>query len=359
MHSSQRTWRIRGVPRHFDRDQLAHTLRHESDLQWPGQDVPENVDNNGNDVNVYTLATALRLDEQVATVRFANLPLQLRTLGPRGRLRVSICTDSKIRPVGDNRGLESTRTVDVSIDEDFDGITTLISPLNDDHHIDVLAVSGLGSHPFGSFVNKEDGNMWLTNNLPRDTPTARVMIYGYESGLQHSTSLAQLEDLTSPLQIALSQLLRLGKRKPLLLIGHSLGGLLVKQALIRISESQYEFGSDLPSLRDMILGILLFGTPNDGLDIESLIPMVNDQPNRFLLESLSPASQVLNQQRQEFSRVLERVGFQLVCFYETELSPTATKVDTPCTTRSVSAKPVAGSKNRTVQYERTTQIPRQ
>ncbi|KAK2609803.1 hypothetical protein N8I77_003283 [Diaporthe amygdali] len=323
---NRRTWRIRGVPREFDKDRLARVLRYHSSLQWSGDDIADIVDNDGNDVNVYTLAPDLRGNEQDATVRFDNLPSQLSALGNRGQLRIKINIETYNRSVGQQHGRVSIRTVEVSIDEHFDGITTLISPGTDEnHHIDVLAISGLGSHPFGSFVNKEDGNMWLTNDLPRDLPTARVMIFGYESRLQHSNSFVQLDDLASPLRDAVSRLLRLKKRKPLLLIGHSLGGLLAKQALVRIAESQSDFASELPSLRDMILGMLLFGTPNDGLDVESLVPMVNDQPNRSLLESLRPNSAVLKQQRQAFSIVLERIKFQLICFYETELSPTAAK----------------------------------
>lgn len=85
---------------------------------------------------------------------------------------------------------------EVVIDEHFDGITTLFSPVTDEEHqIDVLAVSGLGSDPFGSFVHKEDVNMWLANNLPRDIPAARVMIIGYESQLPYSRSHAQFDDL--------------------------------------------------------------------------------------------------------------------------------------------------------------------
>lgn len=212
------------------------------------------------------------------------------------------------------------------IDDHFDGITTLFSPVTDEkHRIDVLAVSGLGSHPFGSFVDKKSRNMWLTSNLPQDIPTATVMISGYESGLAHSSSHAQFDDLADPLQHAIIRILRSDKTKPLVLIGHSLGGLLVKEELIRIAGPS--FGDGLPNYLDMIRGILLFGTPNDGLDIESLVPMVNDQPNRFLLESLNPKnSQVLRRQRWEFSKVLERRKLQLFCLYETELSPTATQV---------------------------------
>lgn len=322
MRSSRRTWRIRGIPRDFDRDWLARALRHHSNLQWPGGDRPEGFENGGKDVIIRTLAPDLRVDYQVATVRFHNLPSQLRELGARGQFTVKLNID----PENPRRIEKFDCVVKVVIDDHFDGITTLFSPVTaEEHQIDILAISGLGSHPFGSFVHKEDGNMWLTDNLPRDIPAARVMIFGYESELPHSRSHVQLDDLAGPLQIAISQILRSDKRRPLLLIGHSLGGLLVKQALIRIAEPGFENG--LPILLDMITGILLLGTPNDGLDIESLVPMVNDQPNRSLLESLSfKNSQVLRHQRQGFSKVLERTKLQLFCLYETELSPTAVQV---------------------------------
>lgn len=299
---------------------LAQVLRHHPDLR-PDEDTPENGENCGNGVIVHTLAPDLEFYEQAATVRFHNLPSQLHTLETRSQLAI-VASIPQGDPLGPPAG--DTRFARITIDEHFDGMTVLISPSTDDEHqIDVLAVSGLGSHPFGSFVHKEDGNMWLSDRLPQKLPTARVMIYGYASGLQHSDSFVQLHDLAGQLRSDLSQLLGSNKRKPLLLIGHSLGGLLIKEAMIQIAESDSE------SNLNMILGIFLFGAPNDGMDIESLIPMVNDQPNRFLLESLNAMnSQILWLQRREFSKVLNRTKCQLFCFYETERSPTAAKVDT-------------------------------
>ncbi|GAB1311953.1 P-loop containing nucleoside triphosphate hydrolase protein [Madurella fahalii] len=144
--------------------------------------------------------------------------------------------------------------------------------------------------------------MWLSDRLPEDMPAARVMIYGYESGLQGSTSFANLDDLASTLQIAICRLLRSGRKRPLVLIGHSL------------------------DLVNLVSACLFFGVPNDGMDIKSLIPMVSDQPNRFLLESLAAMnSQILMLQGKNFSRILGQARFEIFCFYETELSPTAAK----------------------------------
>ena len=328
MKPSRRTWRVRGVPISLDRVGLADALQAHPDLQCPETNTTENSDCDyvGNGASVHTLAPEFQLQDQVATVRFRCLPLCLAELEGKGQ-QVTI---SLQHPNHENRADDVRRTgkaipaVKLTIDDHFDGITVLSAPTAEAHEFDVLAISGLGSHPFGSFVHKQDGHMWLSDSLPRDMPMARVMIYGYESGLQDSTSLAHIGDLAGPLSITLSSLLRSESKRRLILIGHSLGGLLIQEALIRIADSDVD-----SEVLDMLHGVLLFGVPNDGMAIESLIPMVNDQPNRFLVESLSAMnSQVLELQGRNFSEVLERASFELFCFYETDFSPTAALVRT-------------------------------
>ena len=74
-------------------------------------------------------------------------------------------------------------TIRFAIDGYFRRIIILSSPLTDNYTVDVLAVHGLGGHPYGLFVDKGDRYIWLSESLPRDMPTACVIIYGYESGL--------------------------------------------------------------------------------------------------------------------------------------------------------------------------------
>jgi len=61
------------------------------------------------------------------------------------------------------------------------------------------------------------------------------------------------------------------------------------------------------------------------MDISSLIPMVGDGPNRFLLESIQATnSQILSIQQREFPKVFGDGGKpEVFCFYETRMSPTA------------------------------------
>jgi len=305
----------------IDEEELEEVLHQHPTLQPPHTDsVDDGHDGNriGNGVKVHTLTHDLR-HGQVATVRFQRLPHRLRTLARGDQLTTDVDLSLENILVSSKRKRGSIR---FSIDRHFRGITVLSSPPTDNHSVDVLAVPGLGGHPYGSFVDKGDGHMWLSESLPRDMPTARVMIYGYESGLQDSTSFSGLDDLAGSLRVALRQLLGSGEQRRLILIGHSLGGLLIKEALIQMTESN----SELDQAR-RIVGVLFFGVPNDGMDITSLIPMVNDQPNRALLESLNAInSQVLRLQGRSFAKLLDQTALNLFCFYETKLSPIAARV---------------------------------
>jgi len=317
------TWRIRGVPAGIDEEELEDVLHQNSTLQPPNADsVDDGHDGNriDNSVQVHTLTHDLR-HGQVATVRFQHLPHRLCTLARGDQLAVDVDLPLENTLVG-SKGKRGSSTIRLAIDRHFRGITVLSSPPTDNHTVDVLAVPGLGGHPYGSFVDKGDGHMWLSESLPRDMPNARVMIYGYESGLHDSTSFAGLDDLAGSLRVALSHLLGSGEQRRLILIGHSLGGLLIKEALMQMAESQ----SELDQVK-RIVGALFFGVPNDGMDIASLIPMVNDQPNRFLLESLNAInSEVLRLQGRSFAKFLEQTALNIFCFYETRLSPTAAQV---------------------------------
>ncbi|KAI9150446.1 WD40 repeat-like protein [Paramyrothecium foliicola] len=196
----------------------------------------------------------------------------------------------------------------------------LYSPA-DNHRIDVLAVSGLGSHAFGSFMHKDDGTMWLSDKLPDDLSGARVMIYGYNTKLTNSTSFAQLDDLAGSLQTSLSSLIMSQASKKIILVGHSLGGLLIKGAIIRIHASESR-----PILTE-VAGLLLFGVPNDGMSIGSLISMVTDQPNRQLVDSLNNInSHALRTPNRDFLQIQDEFAPKIFCFYETKKSPTAALV---------------------------------
>ncbi|KAM3509182.1 hypothetical protein MY11210_006437 [Beauveria gryllotalpidicola] len=45
-------------------------------------------------------------------------------------------------------------------------MATLFAPPLEDHELEIIAVSGLGGHAFGSFKERGGSNMWLRDSLP-------------------------------------------------------------------------------------------------------------------------------------------------------------------------------------------------
>lgn len=77
-----------------------------------------------------------------------------------------------------------------------------------------------------------------------------------------------------------------------------------------------------------IHGIIFFGVPHDGMDINGLMQMAGDRMNRTLVQSLgNQSSSVLSDLRRDFNDLLQKLGhIEIFCFYETEESNTPSKV---------------------------------
>jgi hypothetical protein len=266
------------------------------------------------DIEVKTLAVDAEDDRyHVATVDLKDIA---NTIPPGKPIVVTPSTES------------GSRSQSWRLDRQFYGLTTLYCPPTDSHAVDIVAITGLGGHAYGSFKERGGHYMWLADELPSQLPTARVLTYGYESALRDSHNFQSLDDLGMSFSRAVCRLSGSDSvKRPMIFIAHSLGGLIWKQAVIELSMSKKP--RDAETLRG-IYGALFFGVPNDGLDVESFIPLVGDGPNRLFVESLGQRnSEILRLQRRRF---LEAFNFEdtseIHCFYETLLSRTARRDDT-------------------------------
>ncbi|KAK1255747.1 hypothetical protein MKX07_008006 [Trichoderma sp. CBMAI-0711] len=257
------TYRIRGVPLVWDKDQLQRHLElHEPDTQPIVKSLADEID------GAY----------RTATVNFLTPPSSEKTVRP--------C---------------------------------------------VIAVSGLGGHAYGSFKDKNGSYMWLQDALPSDLtniqtgrPMARIMIYGHKSTVPGSRSVQDIDDLATTLHSNLLALVEGPRTRPIILMGHSLGGLIVKKTLISLSKSRSQ---EDQKLFQATYGIVFFGVPHKGMDITSLIPMVGDGPNLPLIKSIGESSPALDQLQEDFHPALGDQGqAEIICFYETVESPTAQQV---------------------------------
>jgi hypothetical protein len=95
------------------------------------------------------------------------------------------------------------------------------------------------------------------------------------------------------------------------------------QAIVKLKEEMDEKDA---SILDSTSGFLFFGVPHQGMAIESLVPLVRENPNRSLLESLNKNSALLQRLEKEFSNAFDARCPQIISFYETGESPTAVEV---------------------------------
>ena len=164
--------------------------------------------------------------------------------------------------------------------------------------------------------------MWLRDALPHDLPGGRVFTYGYDTRLAESTSFQNLEDVAltfcASLRIALSNR---PPDRPLIFVAHSLGGLVLKQALIQMASGDPVDRRIFQST----YGILFFGVPNQGMDISSLIAMVRSQLNLPFLTMFSKDGGSLHGLVEKFRAVFDFKDSEIISLYETCASRTAMK----------------------------------
>ena len=83
----------------------------------------------------------------------------------------------------------------LTFDTHFRGLTVLNNPASHENAVDCVVVCGLGGHAFGSFKEKGASYMWLRDSLPKDFPNVRILLYGYESGLDGSESALNISGI--------------------------------------------------------------------------------------------------------------------------------------------------------------------
>jgi hypothetical protein len=115
--------------------------------------------------------------------------------------------------------------------------------------------------------------------------------------------------------------------RPILFVAHSLGGLVLKQALIQMKRSNN--ATDRANFQSTY-GILFFGVPSQGMDVSSLISMAEGQVNLPFLLTLGKESQLLRELHREFCSSFDFRDSTIISYYETKKSPTAEKVTKSC-----------------------------
>ncbi|KAI1130797.1 hypothetical protein F5Y10DRAFT_275838 [Nemania abortiva] len=278
-------------------------------------------DISANDIRVFSLATNLCFGDnspsKVATLMFATSPS-------------IVARESK------SKGGQSKNEWEVQIqipelrhhlvlDLHFEGMTVMNDLEHLSHRYDCIAVSGLASHPFGSWQHKASDKsfMWIRDVLPKHLHGIRTMIYGYETKLAGSQSFERIPDLASKL-IALLMAYGWGSRssKPVIFLAHSIGGLVLRDALRQITDSST---GEYKVLFNSLRGALFFGVPNLGMEQASFRAIVQSNPNDTMIEDIGRGSHYLRRLNEKLSHNLANTHFKQFWAYETLESPTVIK----------------------------------
>ncbi|KAJ4159435.1 uncharacterized protein LMH87_008337 [Akanthomyces muscarius] len=156
-------------------------------------------------------------------------------------------------------------------DELRSGTLQNLTPTLKDAKFEIIAVPGLGAHPnhtwearknlgpsAAEYQNAQSANVHLLKDLlTRDFPDARIWNFAHESHWLIDAPVKTTEEIGKCLLKEIKDK-RLSPHLPIIFIGHSLGGIIIKQALCT---------SDSHDIVDNTAGIIFLGAPHQGSSV--------------------------------------------------------------------------------------------
>ncbi|OWT42418.1 Pfs, NACHT, and Ankyrin domain protein [Pochonia chlamydosporia 170] len=134
---------------------------------------------------------------------------------------------------------------------------------NDDAEVDIVAVHGLGSDVDWSWTYKDGERQinWLRdpNMLPAKVPKSRIIVYSYESRWHADAPKTRLQLCGEELVHSVHSFRHSVPNRPLVFVGHSLGGNVILQALLYANEDD-----KYACLPKATVGLVFLGTPFRG-----------------------------------------------------------------------------------------------
>ncbi|KAJ5155542.1 hypothetical protein N7492_008345 [Penicillium capsulatum] len=211
------------------------------------------------------------------------------------------------------------------------GLTQVYAPRGDPT-VDIVFVHGLNGHPRDSWTSKS-GCFWPVDLLPDvlASQRPRILVYGYNANVTAFTDGASRDSIVSHAETLASSLaanrnLRDCANRPIIFVCHSLGGLVVKRALIYSRSLLSEKTEHLRSVYVSTFGILFLGTPHNGSDIAKWGLLLHNicsavMPKKFmeaspqLVKALRTNNETLQHINSLFADIMGR--FHIYLFHET------------------------------------------
>ena len=181
----------------------------------------------------------------------------------------------------------------------------------------------------GSEGPQRESVYWPADLACATLPESRILTYGYDTKIRHwikgPVSQKTVYDHAWDLLCSLEALRRSPneRRRPILFIAHSLGGIIVKEALRR-SQGCMPPQAHLCSVIEAVVGVVFFGTPHSGADPRNFLHHILSasaqalgiQVNKRIVEMLMPNSERLKSLTNEFSGMCRKRKWHVFSFQE-------------------------------------------
>ncbi|RAH59880.1 hypothetical protein BO85DRAFT_518635 [Aspergillus piperis CBS 112811] len=187
--------------------------------------------------------------------------------------------------------------------------------------LDIVAVHGMNianrsDHAENTWTDQETGTNWLRDLLPSVVPYARILAYCYNANILFGASAAGIKEQADNLLLCLSNKRKAAPARPIIFITHSMGGILVKEAIA----TAYHGDETYASISAMTYGIFFFGVPHYGSQHASwgqtaarVIRSVNNQVNDSFLRAVEAQSSYNDALNARFRPLLEAYRFFTIC----------------------------------------------
>jgi hypothetical protein len=163
----------------------------------------------------------------------------------------------------------------------------------------------------------QNGRLWLRDLLPTALSNARILLFAYNSNVAFQTSTAGVRDASESLLDRLLSLRKDLSSRPIVFLAHSLGGLVVKRALVSA-----KLDSTYNSIYEATYGIGFFGTPHSGGNGASIGSIgariarsVLFNPKNTFMEALKKGSLLSDELARDFLKVCGKL--HILSFFET------------------------------------------
>lgn len=193
--------------------------------------------------------------------------------------------------------------------------------------VDIVAVHGLNpyskpdeQHAWNTWRKPAGptGRLWLQDDLPKVAPRSRIFLYEYDSTLVYGVEKGRFFDKANDLLEALRAERKKDDKRPLIFIGHSLGGILIEQALVN-AHNNLKYSA----IQKSTTSLVFFGTPHAGGD-DKLVALgsvatriakhIHLQPPNDIIETLKKGSLFTDVLTEHWRQQLE--SYKIVSFWE-------------------------------------------